>query len=56
MDMKQVQKQGRDEKTQEDYLTSDVYFCRCSKGAGTVGQCLPPAFPAMVKNWKQKAE
>ena len=24
-----VQKQGKDERTQEDYPTSGVYFCRC---------------------------
>ena len=29
MELKKVQKQGRDEKTQEDYRTSAVYFCRC---------------------------
>ena len=25
-----VQKQGRDERTQEDYRASAVYFCRCT--------------------------
>ena len=29
MELKKVQKQGRDERTQEDYPTSGVYFCRC---------------------------
>ena len=29
MEPKKVQKQGRDERTQEDYPTSGVYFCRC---------------------------
>ena len=29
MELKKVQKQGRDERTQEDYPTSVVYFCRC---------------------------
>ena len=29
MEPKKVQKQGRDERTQEDYPTSSVYFCRC---------------------------
>ena len=29
MDLKKVQKQGRDERTQEDYPKSAVYFCRC---------------------------
>ena len=28
MGLKKVKKQGRDEKTQEDYPTSAVYFCR----------------------------
>ena len=28
MEPKKVQKQGRDERTQEDYPTSGVYFCR----------------------------
>ena len=28
-ELKKVQKQGRDEKTQEDYPKSGVYFCRC---------------------------
>ena len=28
-ELKKVQKQGRDERTQEDYPTSGVYFCRC---------------------------
>ena len=30
MELKKVQKQGRDERTQEDYRTSAVYFCRCT--------------------------
>ena len=29
MELKKVQKQGRDERMQEDYPTSGVYFCRC---------------------------
>ena len=29
MELKKAQKQGRDERTQEDYPTSAVYFCRC---------------------------
>ena len=29
MDLKKVKKQGSDERTQEDYPTSAVYFCRC---------------------------
>ena len=29
MELKKVQKQGREERTQEDYPTSAVYFCRC---------------------------
>ena len=29
MEPKKVQKQGRDERTQEDYRTSGVHFCRC---------------------------
>ena len=29
MDLKKVQIQGRDERMQEDYPTSAVYFCRC---------------------------
>ena len=29
MEPEKVQKQGRDERTQEDYPTSGVYFCRC---------------------------
>ena len=29
MEPKKVQKQGRDERTQEDYPTTGVYFCRC---------------------------
>ena len=29
MDLKQGENQGRDERTQEDYPTSIVYFCRC---------------------------
>ena len=29
MEQKKVQKQARDERTQEDYPTSGVYFCRC---------------------------
>ena len=29
MELKKVQKQGRDERTQEDYPTSGVYFYRC---------------------------
>ena len=29
MKLKKVQKQGTDERTQEDYPTSAVYFCRC---------------------------
>ena len=29
MDLKRGQKQGRDERTQEDYPTSAVYFYRC---------------------------
>ena len=29
MELKKVQKQPRDERTQEDYPTSVVYFCRC---------------------------
>ena len=29
MELKKVQKQGRDERTQEDYPISGVYFCRC---------------------------
>ena len=29
MGLKKVQKQGRDERTQEDYPTSGVYFRRC---------------------------
>ena len=30
MELKKLQKQGRDERTQEDYPTSAVYFCRCT--------------------------
>ena len=29
MEVKEIQKPGRDERMQEDYLTSAVYFCRC---------------------------
>ena len=29
MDLKKVQKQGRDQRTQEHYPTPAVYFCRC---------------------------
>ena len=29
MEVKKVQKKGRDERTQEDYPPSAVYFCRC---------------------------
>ena len=29
MELKKVQKQGRDERMQEDYPTFAVYFCRC---------------------------
>ena len=29
MELKKVQKQGRDERMQEEYPTSAVYFCRC---------------------------
>ena len=29
MELKREQKQGRDERTQENYPTSAVYFCRC---------------------------
>ena len=28
-ELKIVQKRGRDERTQEEYPTSGVYFCRC---------------------------
>ena len=29
MGLKKVQKQGKDERMQDDYPTSAVYFCRC---------------------------
>ena len=29
MELEKVQKQARDERTQEEYPTSGVYFCRC---------------------------
>ena len=32
MELKKGQKQGRDERTQEDYRISAVYFCRCPVG------------------------